>query len=331
MPPAPQLAPTLTSPTYVWLKDPESTYGAVSQTARIKHFRSLVARNDYFQFVGHLPLHRAHLMAYGSSNVQFFLEDAPMIHLVACFGGSRQVRTPHGEVVSTPGDAALLPPGNREALGESSTAVISLVPQELASAAAAMAGQRDGNIGNGRRWHTFRPLAWGGKSPVARKIHGLVQSIDHCAAVDPALPAKLALDDVLHRLAAALLLPDLLQVAPEDGERLRTREGKSAVDDLIAYIEAHLDQPLRLSDLEARSHYSRRALQYAFREKLNSTPKQWIRQQRLKAALAQLQSPDAPSVQAVALNCGYLTLSHFCSDFKREFGLLASEVRRKPL
>ncbi|MFM9047337.1 MAG: helix-turn-helix domain-containing protein, partial [Cyanobium sp.] len=70
-------------------------------------------------------------------------------------------------------------------------------------------------------------------------------------------------------------------------------------------------------------------LQYAFREKLNSTPKQWIRQQRLKAARAQLESPKGPSVQVVARSCGDLSLSHFCTDFKREFGLPASELRRK--
>lgn len=81
--------------------------------------------------------------------------------------------------------------------------------------------------------------------------------------------------------------------------------------------------------MEARSHYSRRALQYAFREKLNSTPKQWIRQQRLMEARDQLEAGSASlSVLAVALRCGYQSLSHFSTDFKREFGVSPSTVIR---
>ena len=108
----------------------------------------------------------------------------------------------------------------------------------------------------------------------------------------------------------------------------RTPDGRRSFDDLIDYIRAHLDQPLRLSDLEAQSHYSRRALQYAFRERLNSTPKQWIREQRLALALEELRREPRRSIQAVALSCGYLRVSHFSQDFKTRFGISPSQARR---
>ncbi|MEB3156975.1 MAG: hypothetical protein VKO26_06010 [Cyanobacteriota bacterium] len=79
--------------------------------------------------------------------------------------------------------------------------------------------------------------------------------------MDHRLPARLGLDDVLHRLVAAHLDPALLEEGPADRERAHTREGKSAIDDPLDDIRHNLDQPLRLSDLEARSHSSRRALQ----------------------------------------------------------------------
>lgn len=52
---------------------------------------------------------------------------------------------------------------------------------------------------------------------------------------------------------------------------------------------------MRLSDLEARSHDSSRSPQYAFRQKLGCTPKQWMRQQRLERTLEQLQHDEGSS------------------------------------
>lgn len=74
--------------------------------------------------------------------------------------------------------------------------------------------------------------------------------------------------------------------------------------------------------MEARSLYSRLALQDAFREKLGTTPIAWIREQRLAKAKQQLESHAAPalSIKAVALGCGYRHMGLFCSDFKRRLG-----------
>lgn len=255
-----------------------------------------------------------------------------MIHLAACFAGWRIVSTPFGQVTCASGGFFLLAPGEREIQGSFSNAIFTIRPQEVESAAAAMAGNREGEgeRGSWRRWRSSQPRSWG-PGPLAQQIHAIVRYIDACAAVDPTLPAKLALDDVVHRQVAALFEPALLDEAPAEAERIDTRDGKSAFDDLIDYILANLDQPLRLSDLEARSHYSRRALQYAFCQKLQCTPKQWIRQQRLHAAMEKLKGVDGPiSVQGVALSSGYRSLSLFNSDFKRQFGLSPSEVRPVP-
>jgi len=113
-----------------------------------------------------------------------------------------------------------------------------------------------------------------------------------------------------------------------DRRRIHGRAGGSSFDELIDTIRANLDQPLRLSDLEARSHYSSCALQYAFRERLGCTPRQWIREQRLEKAMRQLeQGARGSSIQAIALACGYRHAGHFSSDFRKHFGLTPSAVR----
>ncbi|MEB3317608.1 MAG: AraC family transcriptional regulator [Cyanobacteriota bacterium] len=321
--------PPLRSLHHEWFADVEE-FVALKPTAKV--LQNLAAPPDYYQCAGYLPIHRAHLQSFASSALHFRVEAVPSLLLVASFAGSRRVRTPHGELLSLGGGAGLLPTGDRDILGAGSSALISLLPLEVGRAAAAMAGQEWSGNGDGVAGQTFGPLVWPAGSPQAKHIHHLVRYIDRCAAVDPLLPVRLGLDDVLHRLVATLLDPSLLDEGRADRERVSTREGGSAFADLLAYIQANLDQPLRLSDLEARSHYSRRALQYAFREKLNSTPKQWIRSQRMKAAMDQLRAGEGrTTVQALALRLGYGSLSHFSTDFKREFGLSPSEVRRRPL
>lgn len=163
----------------------------------------------------------------------------------------------------------------------------------------------------------------------ARPLHSLLRHIDDAACVDSLLPTHLGHDDVVTRLVATCLHPPLLEEQHRDRRRLQERQCRTAFKDLIDYIRANLDRPLRLSDLEARSFYSRRALQYAFQEKMGQTPTQWIREQRLAQAMEQLRNPAAlTSIPAVALTCGYRHPSQFSSDFKRRFGLSPSQVQR---
>ena len=324
-------APVLSSLPYQWFTDPESVCASLRPIGSVKHVLSLVPSREHHHFVGLLPINDINFLGFGSSHLQVSKEGCTDIYLSACFAGWRRVKTARGGMTCSKDGFFLLPAGDRDVDGACSNGIFTLRPQNVEHAATAMAGGRQGSDGNGRLLHTFKPRAWGA-GPQARQMHALFHYIDACAAVDPQLPARLALDDMLHRQVAVLLDPGLLEDIPPDREQLRTRQGKSAFDDLIDYIRANLDKPLRLSDLEARSHYSRRALQYAFQEKLQCSPKQWIRQQRLDAGMEQLQAADRPaSIQAVALACGYRNSGLFSQDFKRKFGLSPSEVYRRPL
>ena len=201
---------------------------------------------------------------------------------------------PGGVLASRASSCLLLPSGPTDLWGGASSVVMALEPADLARAAAAMAGKAS----------TFAPSE--GAAPgisqfqarelsvlQARQLHALLQHLDTCLGSHPALPARLGLDDVLLRLVVSWLQPQLLEETAADRRRIHGRAGGSSFDELIDTIRANLDQPLRLSDLEARSHYSSRALQYAFREQLGCTPRQWIREQRLEQALAQLEQGGA--------------------------------------
>ena len=99
------------------------------------------------------------------------------------------------------------------------------------------------------------------------------------------------------------------------------------IDELVDWIHAHCHQPISLSELERRSHYSRRSLQYAFKTRFGCGPMQYLRRQRLWLARQQLTLPGTDSsVGAVARSCGYLSLASFSRDFQRRFGIAPSRL-----
>jgi len=313
-------------------REPAEIYGAYRRTVQLKDFGNLVPRQACLHRVGYIQVNNTWVAACSGTRSVFLIENCPDLHLLACFDGNITVTMPEGVAHCQGGGAVLLPPGNRESMGHHSLGAISLKPAAVAAAAAAMAGRDYVSLKTLRAIEHFQPQSLN-QGPQAQEILGWLRYLDICHADSAPIASRLGLDDVLHRLVACLLDPGLLTTAPEDLGRHRERGGRSSFDELIDYIRANLDQPLRLSDLEARSRYSRRALQYAFREKLGTTPTQWIREQRLARAMEQLEgNPEQRlPVRTVALSCGYRHMGQFSTDFKRRFGVMPSEVRRPPL
>ena len=90
---------------------------------------------------------------------------------------------------------------------------------------------------------------------------------------------------------------------------------------------AHLN--LTLTDLEEQSHYSSRHLQSIFKEKFDCTPMQFVRRQRLSAAMEKLETADCgDTVTSIARDLGYRYTSNFCTDFQKEFGVTPSVIMR---
>ncbi len=321
--------PVLNNISHAECLDPEALREVLKPSASLKWCRSAEPDGDFRHQIGSVPINAIRLASDAGTALEFLVEDTPNMHLLACFHGRLHLQTAAGEVSLGPNGCALLPSGFRRGNGHHSVASLTVRPPAVAAAAAAMAGLPAGLTLPVRDREVFPPLALGPDRPTASAIHGLLRHMDACLAVGPRVPVLLGLDDVVHRTVAALRYPELLSEEPADLERWRERTGRNSFDALLDYIRANLDQPLRLSDLEARSHYSRRALQYAFRERLNTTPKAWIREQRLKQALERFRGQGPrPSVTEVALACGYVHVGHFSRDFKSCFGISPSHARR---
>jgi AraC-like DNA-binding protein len=166
--------------------------------------------------------------------------------------------------------------------------------------------------------------------PRIERLHNLLMETmayaERCLVSGGAVNPMLRLDDLIRRLVVMLLVPDLLDAAtaaaPISDPFLHQQ--------LVDWLLAHLDQPMSLSELEQRSSYSRRALQYAFKQRFGCGPMQWLRQQRLAKARALLEQPlSSGGLTQVAQACGYLCQGSFSRDFLARYGERPSQVQRR--
>jgi AraC-like DNA-binding protein len=295
------------------LPDAESVYQLLNQAGPIQSFRP---RGRQCQLIsGQLQLQDVLLHSYCGSDSVFVVQPWGLVSVQATFSGTITVQD--GERLYSCRDSH-------------SDVSLFIDPLAIRRVTAAMAGEGPESSTKAEQPWLFPMVKL--EPSQASILFSLLHTIDTFASVDPELPMRLGLEDVILRQVACWLQPELLAAPLGQACPAVDRRSRAAFDELLDYIRAHLDQPLRLSDLEARSFYSRRALQYAFRDKLNTSPVQWIREQRLSRAMEHLQQEGpAASIQAVALACGYRQTSQFSTDFKRRFGLSPSQVKRASL
>jgi AraC-like DNA-binding protein len=295
------------------LPDAESVYQLLNQAGPIQSFRP---RGRQCQLIsGQLQLQDVLLHSYCGSDSDFVVQPWGLVSVQATFSGTITVQD--GERLYSCRDSH-------------SDVSLFIDPLAIRRVTAAMAGEGPESSTKAEQPWLFPMVKL--EPSQASILFSLLHTIDTFASVDPELPMRLGLEDVILRQVACWLQPELLAAPLGQACPAVDRRSRAAFNELLDYIRAHLDQPLRLSDLEARSFYSRRALQYAFRDKLNTSPVQWIREQRLSRAMEHLQQEGpAASIQAVALACGYRQTSQFSTDFKRRFGLSPSQVKRASL
>ncbi|MEB3263063.1 MAG: AraC family transcriptional regulator [Synechococcus sp.] len=210
--------------------------------------------------------------------------------------------------------------------------VIRVPQQRLRRSAQAMAGSRPRDPG--LPLELLKPQGIDALTPRSQiLLRNLCSSLDMLASSSGITShewAWLGLDDHIVRLLLLLLNPALQKDSPTSEYHLDGAATKRRLDPLLDWIQAHLKCPLSLSELEARSGYSRRSLQLLFRHHLGCTPSQWVRHRRLEAVHGRLLHPEeTDTVGSVALEYGFSSASSFTREFHKCFGQLPSELLRQ--
>lgn len=248
----------------------------------------------------------------------------PASHLIVVMGyaGVSSFLSGGSELRSMPGDVLVFPCGAGTLCGGLHAGIsFSLERERLLRTARSI-------LGSGRLPGLDAPFHIGGGGLDQGLLFSLFRHLDCVFGQDRHLPEALALDDQIYRTLIHAYARSLgLTARP----RRRTAGGwNAALDDLVDFIRANAcERPLTLTDLELHSHFSARHLQVLFRQRFGCSPMQFVRRQRLNAAMLKLQLADwHDSVTRIARDCGYRYTSNFSTDFLREFGVSPSVVLR---
>jgi len=142
-------------------------------------------------------------------------------------------------------------------------------------------------------------------------------------SLQPELLNQSGIDDAFYRNIAMMLQPSLfLDASTSSSNRKYARR---LLDRVCQYIQAHINQPINLTDLERISCMSRRKLHYAFLKRHNCTPMQWVRAERLTLIHNQLnRGIPGDKVTTIALDCGFNKPTAFAAYYNKRFGELPS-------
>ncbi len=170
---------------------------------------------------------------------------------------------------------------------------------------------------------TFFAYGSAREASLPRSLLQSLHLVDSLLSPRGTLPAALRLDDLICRQLVLMLCPEL-SVEELAVEAVPSTTGFEL---LLEWLSSRVAEPVSLSEMEARSGYSRRALQRAFQQRFGCGPMQWLRRRRLELALEQLSRAEiGDSVAAIARRCGYLNLAGFSRDFSRVYGRRPSEI-----
>ena len=158
-------------------------------------------------------------------------------------------------------------------------------------------------------------------------FRSLLSQID-CVDCNPKHLEKLAFDDRIYRLSAVLIYPKLL--LSDELASGRRPHFSPKINRLCQYIRANLTQPISLTEMETMTGLSTRKLQYAFTKQVGMGPKEWAIKQRLHGARsALLDSFESFTLDPIAYQFCFLSLSDFSRHYQKEFGERPEQTVRR--
>ena len=103
--------------------------------------------------------------------------------------------------------------------------------------------------------------------------------------------------------------------------------GDRKISQISDYIQAHLDQPIKLTDLAAVAGMSQYHFSRLFKQSMGITPHQYLLKQRVEQA-QQLLKGTKLAIAEVALRCGFNSQSHLTKHFRATTGTTPSRYRK---
>jgi AraC-like DNA-binding protein len=166
---------------------------------------------------------------------------------------------------------------------------------------------------------------------LARTWHRAVEFLSEMLAGDPGVADAPLVIGSTNRMLAGLLLATFPNNAIASSHRGDDHDARAVgtVQRAISFIESNADLDIGIGDIAAAAGVSRRAVQLAFRRRLDTTPTAYLRRVRLDEAHRELftAGPDGElTVTEVAYRWGFSSPSRFAERYRIAFGCSPSET-----
>jgi len=155
---------------------------------------------------------------------------------------------------------------------------------------------------------------------------------DELLASPGAARSRLVIANVARVLAATVVevFPNTALSGPAAADRRSA--GTAALRRAVSFIDDNAHADITVIDIAAAAHVTCRAIQFAFRRHLNSTPTAYLRQVRLARAHADLllaDPGDGQTVTSVAARWGFPSASRFTAWYREVYGVPPSQTLRQ--
>ena len=121
------------------------------------------------------------------------------------------------------------------------------------------------------------------------------------------------------------LLVECIRAFNNPENQVLRSEKPELLDDVVSYIETHLQEKISLSDTAARFFVSESTIGQTFQKKMHVSFYHYVTQRRLIAAKSMIS--EEPNLDTLSLKVGFSDYSAFYRAFKKEFGISPREYR----
>ena len=103
---------------------------------------------------------------------------------------------------------------------------------------------------------------------------------------------------------------------------------QSRINKSLDFMDAHLGDDLKISDMAEAAHFSTFHYQRIYRALQNESPYETLLRLRLEKSVFLLKHDPKKGIQEIAQECGFGAIENFSRQFKKRFGFTASIFRK---